>query len=182
MIGFAKRATAALMAVAVVFGTLFLEPVFNKDNTTVNAAALYDSASLVNYATIMGRAVDYGIVSRSFTQRQHIETTLATYKFCLEQNTVFDVDLTTSRTAQFMVGEIGGSQNKMIFDTVTHDQHPAYVENINITLADDIDMSGKVLCLKKAKAFYFIYCYYRKALEKESLETIRRVFDTISWD
>ena len=141
MIGFAKRATAALMAVAVVFGTLFLEPVFNKDNTTVNAAALYDSASLVNYATIMGRAVDYGIVSRSFTQRQHIETTLATYKFCLEQNTVFDVDLTTSRTAQFMVGEIGGSQNKMIFDTVTHDQHPAYVENINITLADDIDMS-----------------------------------------
>ena len=42
MIGFAKRATAALMAVAVVFGTLFLEPVFNKDNTTVNAAALYD--------------------------------------------------------------------------------------------------------------------------------------------
>ena len=48
--------------------------------------------------------------------------------------------------------------------------------------ADDIDMSGKVLCLKKAKAFYFIYCYYRKALEKESLETIRRVFDTISWD
>ncbi len=141
MIGFAKRATAALMAVAVVFGTLFLEPVFNKDNTTVNAAAHYDSASLVNYATIMGRAVDYGIVSRSFTQRQHIETTLATYKFCLEQNTVFDVDLTTSRTAQFMVGEIGGSQNKMIFDTVTHDQHPAYVENINITLADDIDMS-----------------------------------------
>ncbi|MBQ1297794.1 MAG: hypothetical protein IIY21_27390 [Clostridiales bacterium] len=141
MIGFAKRATAALMAVAVVFGTLFLEPVFNKDNTIVNAAALYDSASLVNYATIMGRAVDYGIVSRSFTQRQHIETTLATYKFCLEQNTVFDVDLTTSRTAQFMVGEIGGSQNKMIFDTVTHDQHPAYVENINITLADDIDMS-----------------------------------------
>ena len=141
MIGFAKRATAALMAVAVVFGTLFLEPVFNKDNTTVNAAALYDSASLVNYATIMGRAVDYGIVSRSFTQRQHIETTLATYKFCLEQNTVFDVDLTTSRTAQFMVGEIGGSQNKMIFDTVTHDQHPAYVENINITLAEDIDMS-----------------------------------------
>ena len=141
MIGVAKRATAALMAVAVVFGTVFLEPVFNKDNTTVNAAALYDSASLVNYATIMGRAVDYGIVSRSFTQMQHIETTLATYKFCLEQNTVFDVDLTTSRTAQFMVGEIGGSQNKMIFDTVTHDQHPAYVENINITLADDIDMS-----------------------------------------
>ena len=48
--------------------------------------------------------------------------------------------------------------------------------------ADDIDMSGKVLCLKKAKAFYFIYCYYRKALEEESLETIRQVFDTISWD
>ena len=48
--------------------------------------------------------------------------------------------------------------------------------------ADDIDMAGKTLCLKKAKAFYFIYCYYRKALEKESLETIRQVFDTISWD
>ena len=124
-----------------IFGTIFLEPVFSKDNTKVNAAALYDSASLVNYATIMGRAVDYGIVSRSFTQRQHIETTLATYKFNLEADTVFDVDLTTSRTAQFMVGEIGGSRNKMVFDTVTHDQHPAYVENINITLADDIDMS-----------------------------------------
>lgn len=40
-----------------------------------------------------------------------------------------------------MVGEIGGSLNKMTFDTVTHDQHPAYVENIIITLADDIDMS-----------------------------------------
>ena len=141
MIGIIKRAVSAVVAGAVVFGTLFFEPFFTKENTTVNAATLYDSASLVNYATIMGRAVDYGIVSRSFTQNQHIETTLATYKYCLEKDTVFDVDLTTSRTAQFMVGEIGGSMDKMVFDTVTHDMHQAYVENINITLADDIDTS-----------------------------------------
>ena len=141
MIGIAKRVTSVVMAVAVVFGYLVLEPFFEKNNNPVNAATLYDSASLVNYATIMGRAVNYGVVCRSFTQKQHIETTLATYKFNLEADTVFDVDLTTSRTAQFMVGEIGGSQNKMVFDTVTHDQHQAYVENINITLADDIDMT-----------------------------------------
>ena len=80
MLDFIKRATSAIIAGAISVGTLALYPNLFNGNRTVNAASMYDSATLVNYATILGRDVDYGIITDSFTQRDHVETTLATNK------------------------------------------------------------------------------------------------------
>ena len=51
---------------------------------TVEAAeppAVMDSASLVNYSTILERGVDYGIVANNFQQRMHMQTTYAVKSF-----------------------------------------------------------------------------------------------------
>lgn len=153
MIDFAKRIVSAFVAGAVVFGTIAVYPSPFDNKSFVNAATLYDSASLVNYSTILGRATDYGIIARSFTQSDHMETTLATssYKRTVDSN--IDVDLTTSKTAQFIIGEIQGRGNMgtIKFGTV-HGTRPAsstYVKNINITFAKEIfgnstDYSSKV--------------------------------------
>ncbi|MCR4703797.1 MAG: hypothetical protein K5665_09060, partial [Saccharofermentans sp.] len=142
MIDFAKRIVSAFVAGAVVFGTIAVYPSPFDNKSFVNAATLYDSASLVNYSTILGRAKDYGIIARSFTQSDHMETTLATssYKRTVDSN--IDVDLTTSKTAQFIIGEIQGRGNMgtIKFGTV-HGTRPAsstYVKNINITFAKEI--------------------------------------------
>ena len=105
MHSFIKRVTSAVVAGAVVLGSIALYPDAKK--TFVNAAETkYDSANLVNYATIMGRAVDYGIVSQSLTQSQHMETTFATFTYRRTVDTTTDVDLTNAKTAQFIVGEV----------------------------------------------------------------------------
>ena len=69
MYNFAKRVTSAVVAGAVVLGTLAFYPGWNKGK--VNAATLYDSVNLVNYETVLGRAMDYGIVSARYTQNEH---------------------------------------------------------------------------------------------------------------
>ena len=61
---FIKRVTSAVVAGAVVLGSIALYPDAKKN--VVNAAETkYDSASLVNYEIILGRATDYGIVVRT---------------------------------------------------------------------------------------------------------------------
>ena len=70
----------------------------------------YDSTSSVNYATILGGAVDYGIVAGTLNQNQHMETTYATNVF---NNTYGnnDPDYIQS-TAHFIIGSLGsGSTN-----------------------------------------------------------------------
>ena len=49
-------------------------------------------------------------------------------------------------------------------------------------LAEDIEMSGETFCLKKDKAIYYIYAYFRRSLEDESLKAIDVLLDQISWD
>ncbi|MBP5180719.1 MAG: hypothetical protein J6127_05470, partial [Clostridiales bacterium] len=101
MFNFAKRATSAVIAGAVVLGTLAFYPY--GDKARVNAATLYDSASAINYATILGGAVDYGVVADTITQNSHTETTFATHHFIHNSDNI-DVDYISS-TALFIVGE-----------------------------------------------------------------------------
>ena len=110
MSGFAKRFVSAVVAGAVVLGTLALYPNLNSKYAAVNAAELYDSASLVNYSTILGRASDYGIIAKKFVQNAHMETTLATNSYSRLIDTNIDVDLTTARSASFIIGEITGNR------------------------------------------------------------------------
>ena len=140
MLSFIKRVTSAVVAGAVVLGSIALYPDAKK--TFVNAAETkYDSANLVNYATIMGRAVDYGIVSQSITQSQHMETTFATFSYARTIDTTTDVDLTNAKTAQFIIGEITstGDFGTLKFGHVRTSTGQVYVENMRITMSDTMN-------------------------------------------
>ena len=100
MYNFAKRVTSAVVAGAVVLGTLAFYPSGNKGQ--VNAAQLYDSASAINYSTILGGAVDYGVVAQTIIQTSHTETSFATNHFIHVKDNI-DVDYIDS-TALFLVG------------------------------------------------------------------------------
>ena len=137
MLSFIKRVTSGVVAGAIVLGSIAFYPDAKKN--VVNAAETkYDSASLVNYATIMGRAVDYGIVSQSITQKEHMETTFATFTYGRTKDTTTDVDLTNAKTAQFIVGEIDPSStyNTLKFGSVKTKTGQVYVENMRITISD----------------------------------------------
>ena len=110
MYSFAKRLTSYVVAGAVVLGILSVYPKINSSKSTVNAAEkLYDSASAINYATILGGAVDYGVVAERIIQNSHTETTFATNYF-VHNNYNIDVDYITS-TALFLVGRELSSEN-----------------------------------------------------------------------
>ena len=122
MFSIAKRITSGVVAAAIVIGTLAVYPKITGKNTMVNAAELkYDSASAINYATILGGAVDYGIVADTVIQNNHTETTFATNHFIHNSDNI-DVDYISS-TALFLIGESytpGSGDNRYIrFGTTT---------------------------------------------------------------
>ena len=97
-----KKVTSAAVAGAVVLGSLALYPNGNKG--TVRADAIkFDSASAINYATILGGAVDYGIVADTIYQNSHTETTFATNHFWHNVSNI-DADYIDS-PALFLIGE-----------------------------------------------------------------------------
>ncbi|MBQ9865513.1 MAG: hypothetical protein IJM34_00675 [Lachnospiraceae bacterium] len=64
-----------------------------------------DASSAVNYATILGRGTDFGIVADQFTHANHMETTYAINKLTQVNSNVTDVDFITG-TAQFILAEL----------------------------------------------------------------------------
>ena len=173
MLGFIKRATSAVLAGVFVVGYLALYPNFIKGRSSISAATLSDSATLVNYATILGRDVDYGIITDSFTQKDHIESTLATNSFKRDCDSQFDVDLTTNKTAQFIIGGLEAPYRDIKFGSVHKDRHEVYVKNINIVFADNINPGTQV---KKqddvAKTTEFNYSFLNKAEIKSHIDSI----------
>ncbi len=116
MYNFAKRVTSAVVAGAVVLGTLAFYPSGNKGQ--VNAAQLYDSASAINYSTILGGAVDYGVVADKIVATSHTETTFATFNYENNEDTNIDIDFITS-TGLFLVGEVSGTHPTLKFGKTT---------------------------------------------------------------
>ncbi|MCR5058220.1 MAG: Cna B-type domain-containing protein [Clostridiales bacterium] len=109
--------TSLVLATSVVLGTIAINR--KKDGgvsvgiPTVNAADAYlshDSASLVNYSSVLGRAVDFGIVTNRLEQRNHMETTYATNDFYNQKNDNCDVDLAGAAPAQFIIASISGGK------------------------------------------------------------------------
>ena len=91
--------TSLVLATSVVLGTIAVNRSKNGVTIgvpTVNAADAYlsyDSSSLVNYSSVLGRAVDFGIVTNRLEQRNHMETTYATNDFYNQKNDNCDVAL-----------------------------------------------------------------------------------------
>ena len=101
MFKFGKKVVSAVIAYSIVFGSMAFDPA-GKKNVVRADATLFDSASAINYATILGGAVDYGIVAGTLEQTSHTETTFATNNF-IHTSSNIDVDYVNS-TALFLIG------------------------------------------------------------------------------
>ena len=108
-----KRIVSGVMAGIMLVSTLSVMPA---DKVSAAAPEKQDAASAVNYATVLGRAVDFGVVAGEFSQEGHMETTYATNKFHNDKNSNNDVDFITG-TAQFLIGDttVNGSTNYIRF-------------------------------------------------------------------
>ncbi|SKA62372.1 Cna protein B-type domain-containing protein, partial [Eubacterium uniforme] len=107
-----SRIAASAVAVAVAV-TGIANSKFGNPSVSYAASIMdYDAVSSVNYADILGRGIDYGVVSDQFVQSMHMETTFATNLFTNaggEQNC--DVDLAGDAPAHFIIAEVeDGSQ------------------------------------------------------------------------
>ncbi|MBR3056705.1 MAG: hypothetical protein IKG93_01945, partial [Clostridiales bacterium] len=111
--------TSLILATSLIVGTMAFKK-SNKDKglkslyvpqVYADASVPYDSASQINYATVLGGAVDYGIVAPEVHQKNHMETTFATKLFSNRDNqgnsNNNDVDYISS-TALFLIGALEG--------------------------------------------------------------------------
>ncbi|MBQ4271502.1 MAG: hypothetical protein II718_06720, partial [Clostridiales bacterium] len=106
VIGIASAAVAALVIVPNVlqFGSLAAP---SAEELGKAIPSTLDATSSVNYSTILGRAVDYGVISMDFHQRSHMESPIATYNFYNDSGDVNEVDFIDSdHTAQFIIGNV----------------------------------------------------------------------------
>ncbi|MBR4494885.1 MAG: hypothetical protein IKP14_09265, partial [Clostridiales bacterium] len=93
-----------------------------------------DSASSVNYAKILGGALDYGIVANEINQLGHMETTFATNNFINSAGANNDIDfLDYDKTAHFI---IANWQDDIVFGNTTAANF--YIEGPS-SLFDDFD-------------------------------------------
>ena len=111
------KVICAISAAAIVTGGIAF---YLSKDTRVLASAMaegkevpqkLDAISAINYATILGRATDFGIVANDFEQVTHMETTFAVNTFSNSSGQVNEVDFITN-SAQFMVGQIGEGKIK----------------------------------------------------------------------
>ena len=102
---FGKKVVAAVIAYSIVFGTLVWYPTEKKSRVFAATNVLdYDSASSVNYNTILGRATDYGLLVGTMNQTGHMETTFATNKYIGETNN--DVDLAGEAPSNIIIASV----------------------------------------------------------------------------
>ena len=80
----------------------------------------YDSASSVNFSSVLGRAIDYGIVSDTIDFRDHMESTYATNLLKTTRDNNSDVDLAGSEPAQFIIADIDPN-SKAVFGKTYQD-------------------------------------------------------------
>ncbi|SCW60811.1 hypothetical protein SAMN05660484_02036, partial [Eubacterium ruminantium] len=103
----AKRILSAAMAAAMAVSICTISGSGKAKKVMAAAPTKQDSASETNYATILGGATDYGIVSNSLTQQGHMETTFATNRYVNEGPRAANNDVDyQSKTAHFIIGDI----------------------------------------------------------------------------
>ena len=105
--------------------TMLVAPVII-DATSLKAKAAaptkFDSVTAVNYASILGRATDYGITANSFTQNDHMESTLAAGTFANLKPSNTDVDfydINNKDVAHFLIGEFADNSTQLWLDKNT---------------------------------------------------------------
>lgn len=78
--------------------------------------AIMDSASQVNYSTILARAVDFGILAENFQQINHMQTTYAVNVFANAKGDNTQIDLIPpNSTAQLLIGSKDPDDTRTIY-------------------------------------------------------------------
>ena len=131
--------TSALLATSLVLGTIAVRksqkgiqvgiPTVNADSDLMD----YDSSSQVNYSTVLGRAVDYGILTRNLEHLHHMQTTFATSVYTGGKYSC-DANLSGPAAAQFIVAEMTEGSELRFSDDV-YNQHMNYVVDTTYELA-----------------------------------------------
>ena len=75
---------------------------------SISEAAELDSASSVNHNSILGRAVNYGIVADTFELNNHSETNFAVNTFVNVKNDVIEADLAGDEPMYYIMGDVKG--------------------------------------------------------------------------
>ena len=134
-----NRVLSGLMSFVIAVGFVLSTAIPDIFSHTVMAAAVppvQDSASAVNYATILGRATDFGIVANEFHHENHMETTIAVNDYYQMDGMVTDVDFVEG-TAQFIVAHVEegyfalGSKQKCTTYNIEASEDLYYAENPN---------------------------------------------------
>ncbi|SDX97159.1 hypothetical protein SAMN02910264_01164, partial [Ruminococcaceae bacterium YAD3003] len=134
MFSIAKRITSGVVAGAVVIGTLAVYPNITGRKNVANAAKLndegytavdgynvtIDTTGTVNYKTVLGRSIAYGIVADSWTQNNHAETNFAVNTYTGTGHKL-EPDLAGTAPLSFIVGNITGTKEQgLSFGTETY--------------------------------------------------------------
>ncbi|MBR5974910.1 MAG: Cna B-type domain-containing protein, partial [Clostridiales bacterium] len=135
--------TSLILATSLVVGTIAIRR--SKNNgievgiPQVNAAGSalldYDSSSQVNYSTILGRAVDYGILTKNLVQTGHMQSTFATSLYDGGGN-ASDVNMAGSAPAQFIIADMTDG-SRFMFEKTYKDEPMNYVIDTTVELASD---------------------------------------------
>ena len=106
--------------IAVVFVCASAVPGLLKgQNVLADAPQLYDSASQINYASVLGGAVDYGIVANKINHgNTHSEMTFATNEYNSIGNQNNDVDFIDG-TAHFIIGKVSDGSYPLRLGNIT---------------------------------------------------------------
>ena len=172
-----KRALAMVMAAAMTIGVVSTNGL-GRGPKEVHAAsapeepAIMDSSSQVNYSTILGRGVDYGIVAENFQQRMHMQTTYAVNNYsrtCADKSTI-DL-IPRGSTAQILVGAI--DYRNEVFGKST--QGPPYI-SIDGDYAGTINIEGgSDDVLSDENAFFQTSARVIKTINPDTGKNIERI-------
>ena len=113
-----KRIVASVAAVTLLGGVLMNNDKGVKAVDGDYVPPIQDSASAINYATVLGGAVDYGIVADKIIQNSHMETTFATNHFDNSSGQNNDPDYVPS-TAHSLVQNLDAGKIEMGWTTAS---------------------------------------------------------------
>jgi choice-of-anchor A domain-containing protein len=134
--------TSLVLATSMVVGTIAIRRSKNSKGIEVGVPQVladsnyldYDSSSQVNYSTVLGRAVDYGILSKNLNQMNHMQTTFATSLYTGGSDSC-DANLGGPAAAQFIVAEMTEG-SKLRFADDVYGQQMNYVVDTTYELAN----------------------------------------------
>ena len=126
-----KKVTAVITAGALVAGTFALNVNFlgNDSISVVHAAEIldFDSASSVNFNTILGRGTDYGLLLNKLVVESHMETTYAIKDLDNSNGHNDDVDLSGTAPAHIILASVSGG--RPIFGHTRSEEHTSELQS-----------------------------------------------------